>query len=82
MKTVEIVLYITLGKYNPHTEKTSAFKMHLPCESTVEYLLKELKIPSQLTERLQVIINNRCMERNYCPKDGEKIIIIPPIAGG
>ena len=82
MKTVEIVLYITLGKYNPHTEKSSAFKMDLPSESTVETLLQELEIPSQLSKRLQVIVNNRCMERTYCPKDGEKITIIPPIAGG
>lgn len=78
--TVEVVLFATLRKYNPHGVSADPFQMELPKGTKVEDLLKELKIPP--SESKQVFINSKRQEFDYELKDGERVAIFPPIAGG
>ncbi len=80
MITVEVVLFATLRKYNPHGPSSEPFNMQVPVGSTVDYILKELKIPPR--ESKQVFINSIRQDRDYVLKDGERVAIFPPIAGG
>lgn len=80
MITLEVVLFATLRKYNPHGKSSDPFKMEMPEGSTVEDLLRELKIPPR--ESKQVFVNSLRQEKEYKLQDGERVAIFPPIAGG
>lgn len=80
MIKVEVVLFATLRIYNPNGESSDPFLMEVPEGSTVEYLLKELKIPPK--ESKQVFINSRRQEKDCVLQDGDRVAIFPPIAGG
>jgi len=54
--------------------------MEMPEGSTVEDLLRELKIPPR--ESKQVFVNSLRQEKEYKLQDGERVAIFPPIAGG
>ncbi len=80
MIKVEVVLFATLQKYNSEGESSQSFYLEMSDDSTVEDLLKILKIPAR--ESKQVFINSRRQEWNYNLQDGDRAAIFPPIAGG
>ncbi len=80
MITLEVVLFATLRKYNPNGESSDPFPMQVPEGSTIEYILKELKIPPR--ESKQVFVNSIRQDKDYVLKNGERVAIFPPIAGG
>jgi len=77
---VEVALFATLSKYNPAGESTEPFTLQFPEGSTVEDVLKRLQIPPQ--ESKQVFVDSHRRDRDYVLKEGERVAIFPPIAGG
>jgi|GEM_PF-165183 len=78
--TLEVVLYASLRRYNPHGESSSPFTLQLPVGSDLAALLRELKIPPH--ESKQVFVNSVRREQDYILHDGERVAVFPPIAGG
>ena len=78
--TLEVVLYATLRRYNPHGESSAPFLLQLPVGSDLALLLQELKIPPH--ESKQVFVNSVRREQDYILQDGERVAVFPPIAGG
>ena len=80
MITLEVVLFATLRRYNPHGEGSDPFPLQLPVGSNVEQILSKLKIPPH--ESKQVFVNNVRREKDYILQDGQRVAVFPPIAGG
>lgn len=77
---VEVALYATLRRYNPHGESSDPFPMQLAAGSSIAHLLEILKIPPQ--ESKQVFVDNVRREKNYVLQEGQRVAVFPPIAGG
>lgn len=80
MKTIHINLYATLRKYHPQGEGSQPFSLELEDPEDIQSLLHRLQIPED--ESKQVFVNNRRQENNYQLKEGDRVAIFPPIAGG
>lgn len=80
MFTIEVVLYATLGKYNPEGSGSKPFFFRVEAGIDVEGLLAALGIPPG--ESKQAYIKNRRVEYGHLLKDGERVAVFPPIAGG
>ncbi len=80
MIKIEVVLFATLRKYHPGGKSSEPFTMQIQEGTTIEGLLKILKIPPR--ESKQVFVNSVRQEKDYVPKDGERVAVFPPIAGG
>jgi len=77
---LEVVLYASLRRYNPHGESSGPFTLHLPVGSDLASLLRELKIPPH--ESKQIFVDSVRREQDYILQDGERVAVFPPIAGG
>ncbi|MDP2662619.1 MAG: MoaD/ThiS family protein [Dehalococcoidia bacterium] len=80
MIQVEVRLYATLRQYRPRIALGKSFKVTLPAESTIAQLLQRLGIP--VDEMKRAFVNGIIEEEDYLVKDGDRIGIFPPIAGG
>jgi sulfur carrier protein ThiS len=54
--------------------------MDVPAETTVDGLLAMLGIPAE--EMKQTYVDSLRQEGGYVLKDGERVAVFPPIAGG
>jgi molybdopterin synthase sulfur carrier subunit len=80
MSTVEVRLYATLRKYHPKLGIGEPLLTTLDDRATLRNLLDELKIPRK--EIAVVFVNGKWEEEDYLLRNGDRIGIFPPLAGG
>jgi len=80
MITVEVRLYATLTKYHSDLRSGEPLAMALNDKAKLGNLLDELKLPRE--EIKTIFVNGRWEEESYLLRDGDRIGILPPIAGG
>lgn len=71
-------LYATLRKYGPPQE--GACEVDLAVGDRVARLLEILGIPAD-AEKV-ILVNGRPAEQGSILKDGDKVVLFPPVAGG
>lgn len=72
---VTIKLFATLKQYGPEEQETT-----VPDESTVEDIIKTLKIPDNIP--LLRIVNGVHVDIHHTLREGDVLALFPPIAGG
>ena len=77
--TVTVVLFATLGRYNPTGKGSQPFPVTMPSGSTVGSLLEKLEVKG---EAKKIFIDHRSRENDFPLQDGRRVAIFPPIAGG
>ena len=80
MIRVEVRLYASLQKYRPGLGIGEPLVIALDDEAKLGNLLDELKVPKE--EIAIVMVNGKQEEESYLLRDGDRIGIFPPIAGG
>ena len=80
MIRVEVRLYATLRKYRAYQESDEPSIMEFNDKAKLGNLLDELKIPRE--EVKTTFINGRWEDESHLLRDGDRIGIFPPIAGG
>jgi sulfur carrier protein ThiS len=81
---VTVKLYATLGQYLPPGAQRNVAQMELPDGITIGELVRELRLPPELTHL--VLVNGSYVEpaaraqRVLQPND--ELAVFPPIAGG
>ena len=80
---IEVQLYAFLKHYLPIDSRGFANKMQIPKSVTVYDVLKELKIPDEVIERIMIImINGVHANKNQILSDGDVLTVVPVAAGG
>ncbi len=74
--TIELQAY--LDRYSPVGDPH--FQVDLPNGATVEGLLRHLGIPDDMAQ--VIIVNNQNVGFEHPLKEGDHVILIPPLAGG
>ena len=74
--TVELQAY--LEQYSPDGQ--AVFEYTLPDDATVQTLVRKLKVPEEMAG--VIVINGRSADFDNPLQDGDKVIFIPPLAGG
>jgi len=74
--TVELQAY--LEQYSPDGQ--AVFEYTLPDGATVQTLVRQLKVPEEMAG--VIVINGRSADFDNPLQDGDKVIFIPPLAGG
>jgi sulfur-carrier protein len=77
---IRIILYASLAHLLPPNSCGNSCIMDFEPESTVETLLEGLGIPSDSPKI--VFLNGRHAEAGDILRDGDRIAVFPPIAGG
>lgn len=77
---VEVALYANLRRYRPDVEGTGPFWLEVPDGTTVDALMRILGIPGRLIK--QAFVDHVQQDGDYVLKDGSRIAIFSPIAGG
>lgn len=80
MITVEVRCYANLQQYCPDLKIAEPLVKVLNHETKLEDLLDEIRLPRE--DANTVFVNGRWEEESYLLRDGDKIIIFPPIGGG
>ncbi len=74
--TVELQAY--LEQYSPDGE--SVFKYTVPDGATVQTLVRELKVPDEMAAI--IVLNEKSADFSDPLSDGDRVTLIPPLAGG
>ncbi len=74
--TVELQAY--LEQYSPDGE--SVFQYTLPDGATVQTLVRLLNVPEEMAG--VIVLNGRSADFDDSLQDGDRVIMIPPLAGG
>ena len=74
--TVELQAY--LEQYSPDGQ--AVFEYTLPDGATVQTLVRQLKVPEEMAG--VIVINGRSSDFDNPLQDGDRVILIPPLAGG
>lgn len=77
---IEIKLFASLRKYFPEGETATAAYLKVPDNATVAQVLDTLKIP--LTAAKLIFINNVKAQLDQRLRDGDRLGVFPPVAGG
>jgi len=77
---VEIKLYANLAKLLPPRSQKKQSIITIKKGSTIADLLEKLKIPSEMSN--VIMLNGNQCDKQTELKEGDKISIFPPIAGG
>ena len=80
---VEVRLYGTLRRYRPAGAPGAAhapFAAALPAGATVDTLAAQLGIPDGLASAAAV--NDEAVETDHALRDGDRVSLFPPAAGG
>jgi molybdopterin converting factor small subunit len=78
--TVEIRLFATFRAFLPPGSKTFSFTKSLEEGTTVEEILRELKLPEQ--DPKIIIVNGVHAEPGRVLRDGDILSLFPPVGGG
>jgi len=74
--TVELQAY--LEQYSPDGQ--AVFEYTLPDGATVQTLVRQLSVPEEMAS--VIVINDRSADFDDPLQDGDRVILIPPLAGG
>ncbi|MCH8920737.1 MAG: MoaD/ThiS family protein [Chloroflexi bacterium] len=74
--TVELQAY--LEQYSPDGQ--AVFEYTLPDGATVQTLVRQLNVPEEMAS--VIVLNGRSADFDNPLQDGDKVIFIPPLAGG
>lgn len=74
--TVELQAY--LEQYSPDGQ--SVFQYTLPDGATVQTLVRLLNVPEEMAG--VIVLNGRSADFDDSLQDGDRVILIPPLAGG
>lgn len=77
---VQTKLFAMLTQYHPDHPAGTPFPVELPENSTIQDLIEQLKIP--VDETKLTFVNNLIQPLDYLLKDGDRVGIFPPVAGG
>ena len=80
MADIEVRVYATLLKYLPGLDLKEGKKISTKEGLTMQGLLHELGIPENETKI--IIVNGVHTKLSYLLKDGDRVAIFPPVAGG
>ena len=78
--TVEIRLFATFRDFLPPGSNTFSFKKVLKEETTIEEVLRELRLPED-TPKI-IILNGVHADAGRVLRDGDTLSLFPPIGGG
>ena len=74
--TVELQAY--LEQYSPDGQ--AVFEYTLPDGATVQTLVRQLSIPEEMAS--VIVLNARSVDFEDALQDGDRVTLIPPLAGG
>ena len=74
--TVQLETY--LAQYSPNGQPLFQYK--LAEGATVQILVRQLNVPEELAS--VIVLNDRLAEFPDALKDGDRVTVIPPLAGG
>jgi len=80
MIEVEVRLYATLRKYSPETGIGEPMILQVPEGERLSDLLTRLGIPQH--EVKTAFVNSRHQDEDYQLRDGDRVALFPPVAGG
>ena len=74
--TVELQAY--LEQYSPDGQ--AVFEYTLPDGATVQTLVRQLNVPEEMAS--VIVLNGRSADLDDLLQNGDRLILIPPLAGG
>lgn len=77
---INVELQSYLDQYSPNGDDARTFSYDLPDEATVHDLIRKLHIPAELAS--VIIVSDEPTDDTRALKDGDRVTLIPPIAGG
>ena len=80
MPEIEVRVYATLQKYVPGQDLKTGNRIKIEENTSIESLLNRLGIPVEETKI--IIVNGVHAELDFIIKDGDRVAIFPPVAGG
>jgi len=80
MADIEVRAYATLIKYLPGLDLKEGKKISVKEGLTIQGLLNQIGIPEKETKI--IIVNGVHVDLSYLLKDGDRVAIFPPVAGG
>jgi len=80
MIEVEVRLYATLHKYSPETGIGAPVMLQMPEGASLADLLARLGVPR--SEVKTAFVNNLQQDEDYVLRDGDKVALFSPVAGG
>jgi len=80
MIEVEVRLYATLRRYGSETGIGEPMILQMPEGSRLADLLARLNVPKD--EVKTAFVNSRRQEEDYQLRDGDRVALFPPVAGG
>jgi sulfur-carrier protein len=80
MMQIKVVLYASLGRFNPEGRGYKEFTLEVPPGSPVAAVLDLLKIPAE--EYKVAFVNNRHRELGEPLEAGDRVALFPPVGGG
>ncbi len=76
--TVELQQY--LDQYSPGDDDQRLFPYEVPDGTTVHDVIRKLRIPAELAS--VIIVSGEPTDDTQALKEGDRLTLIPPIAGG
>lgn len=80
MSRVEVRLYATLRRYTPETGIGEPVILQVPEGTRLPDLLVRLGVPK--SEVKTAFVNNRQQDEDYQLRDGDRVALFSPVAGG
>jgi molybdopterin converting factor small subunit len=75
---VKVELQAYLEQYSPNGN--DLFEYEVPDGASVQDLVTKLRIPPDLAS--VIIVGDQNTDQSYALKEGDHVIVIPPLAGG
>jgi len=77
---IELNLFASLRRYMPHKAKGNSCSVEIAKGTRISELLEQLKVP---TDAVKLVFLNRVHARgDEILKDGDRVGVFPPVAGG
>ncbi|HSR11836.1 MAG TPA: MoaD/ThiS family protein [Thermodesulfobacteriota bacterium] len=78
--TIEVRLYASLGRYLPPEAEGNSCILEIEPETTVRDVLRNLNVP--LDSPKVIFLNGVHADGGEVLKDGDRVGVFPPVAGG
>jgi len=77
---IELRLFASLSRYLPERRRGNLCAMEIPEGTTISDLLRRLGVPAEV--RKIIILNGVHAGESHALKEGDRIGVFPPVAGG
>ena len=77
---IELKLFASLRAYLPGKDGAAALQFKVPDDATVASVLDMLKVPKDAAKL--IFVNNLKVDRHQRLRDGDRLGVFPPVAGG